>query len=205
MKKAKDDWIQDQCASINKDMNNNRSNKKAYNTLKLLTKRNQKKTMIILDKDDKPIAEHEAVMKRWTEYCNELYNYPIKTNVKLNHNEANKAEADTSLPILESEVEHAIKSLKDGKTPGPDNIPSELIKHGGENIQKLSTSLCQMIWNTKEWPIQWTCSLVIPIPKKGDSRKCSNFRIISLINHASKILLKILLNRLNPQAEKNNI
>ena len=35
MKKAKDDWIQDQCASINKDMNNNRSNKKAYNTLKL--------------------------------------------------------------------------------------------------------------------------------------------------------------------------
>ena len=63
-----------------------------------------------------------------------------------------------------------------------------------------------MIWNTKEWPIQWTRSLVIPIPKKGDSRKYLNYRIIwtdiSLINHASKILLKILLNRLNPQAEK---
>ena len=95
--------------------------------------------MIILDKDDKPIAEHGAVMKRWIEYCNELYNYPIKTNVKLNHNEANKTEADTSLPILESEVEHAIKSLKYGKTPGPDNIPSELIKHGWENLQKLLT------------------------------------------------------------------
>ena len=134
-------------------MDNNISNKKAYNTLKLLTKRNQKKTMIIIDKDDKPIAEHGAVMKRWTAYCNELYNYPIKTNVKLNHNEANKAEADTSLTILESEDEHAIKSLKDGKTPSPDNIPSELIKNGGENLQQLLTSLCQMIWNTKEWPI----------------------------------------------------
>ena len=42
-------------------MDNNRSNKKSYNTLKLLTKRNQKKTMIILDKDDTPIAEHGAV------------------------------------------------------------------------------------------------------------------------------------------------
>ena len=120
--------------------------------------------------------------------------------MKLNHNESNKAEADTSLPILEYEVEQAIKSLKDGKT-GPDNIPSELIKHGGENLQKLLTSLCQMIWNTKEWPIQWTRSLVIPIPK-GDSRKCSNYRNISFINHASNILLKILLNRLNQQAEK---
>ena len=79
-------------------------------------------------------------MKRWTEYCNELYNYIIQTNVKLNHNEANKVEADTSLPILKSKVEHAIKSLKDGKTRGPDNIPSELIKHGGENLQKLLTS-----------------------------------------------------------------
>ena len=59
-----------------------------------------------------------------------------------------------------------------------------------------------MIWNTKEWPIQWTRSLVITIPKKGDSRKCSNYRTISLIKNASKILLKILLNQLNPQAEK---
>ena len=167
---AKEDWIQDQCASINKDMDNNRSNKKAYNTLKLLTKRNKQNTMIILDQDDKPIAEHGAVMNRWTEYFNKLYNYPIKTNVKLNHNEANKAKADTSLPILESEVENSIKSLKDGKTPGPNNIPSELIKHGGENLQKLLTSLCQMIWNIKEWPIQWTRSLVIPIPKKVYSR-----------------------------------
>ena len=40
------------------------------------------------------------------------------------------------------------------------------------------------------------------MPKKVNSRKCSNYRTISLINHASKILLKILLNRLNPQAEK---
>ena len=52
------------------------------------------------------------------------------------NNEANKAEADTSLPILESEVEHAIKSLKDGNIPGPDNILSELIKHGGDHYVK---------------------------------------------------------------------
>ena len=50
----------------------------------------------------------------------------------------------------------------------------------------------------KEVPDQWTKSLIIPIPKKGDSRKCSNYRTLSLIPHARKILLRIIL---NPQAE----
>ena len=40
-----------------------------------------------------------------------------------------------------------------------------------------------------------------PLSKKGDFRNCSKYRTISLISHASKIMLKILLERLNPQAE----
>ena len=45
-------------------------------------------------------------------------------------------------------------------------------------------------------------SLIIPIPKKGDTKKCSNYRTLSLIPHPSKILLRIILNRLIPQAEQ---
>ena len=36
----------------------------------------------------------------------------------------------------------------------------------------------------------------IPIPKKGNARECSNYHIIALISHASKVMLKILLARL---------
>ena len=39
------------------------------------------------------------------------------------------------------------------------------------------------------------------IPKKGDLKKCSNYRKISLISYTSKIILRIILNRLIPQAE----
>ena len=35
-------------------------------------------------------------------------------------------------PILRAEVEEAIRMLKTQKSPGVDNIPAELIKHGGE-------------------------------------------------------------------------
>ena len=33
---------------------------------------------------------------------------------------------------------------------------------------------------------------VIPIPKKGNAKECSNYHIIALISHASKVMLKIL-------------
>ena len=38
----------------------------------------------------------------------------------------------------------------------------------------------------------------IPIPKKGNARECSNYSIIALISNASKVMLKILQDRLQP-------
>ena len=44
--------------------------------------------------------------------------------------------------------------------------------------------------------------LIITIPKKGYLKKCANYRTIRLICHSSKILLRIISNRINPQAEE---
>ena len=39
-------------------------------------------------------------------------------------------------------------------------------------------------------------SVFIPIPKKGNAKECSNYRTIALISHTSKVMLKILQDRL---------
>ena len=62
--------------------------------------------------------------------------------------------------------------------------------------------ICNKIWKTGEWPKDWTQSLVITLPKKGNLQKCQNYRTISLICHPSKVMLRIILNRLKPVAEK---
>ena len=36
----------------------------------------------------------------------------------------------------------------------------------------------------------------LSIPKKGNAKECSNYRTISLISHASKVMLKIIQARL---------
>ena len=58
------------------------------------------------------------------------------------------------------------------------------------------------IWQTGEWPTPWTQSLVITLLKKGNLQQYENYRTIRLISHPSKVILKIILNRLKPQAEK---
>ena len=110
MKNAKEIWIQSQCTSINEDMSKGRANKKAYQTLKILTKSTRRKTMIILDNNNKPVAENTALLKTWTEYCKYLYNYKIRPdNDLLTPNKINSNE--DSLPILEFEVRNAIFTL----------------------------------------------------------------------------------------------
>ncbi|GFS26060.1 retrovirus-related Pol polyprotein from type-2 retrotransposable element R2DM [Elysia marginata] len=52
------------------------------------------------------------------------------------------------------------------------------------------------IWKTGEWPEEWKRAAFIILTKKGDLQLCSNHRTISLICHPSKIMLKIIMKRL---------
>ena len=61
---------------------------------------------------------------------------------------------------------------------------------------KVLHSICQQIWKTQQWPQDWKRSVFIPIPKKGNAKECSNYHIIVLISHASKVILKVLQTRL---------
>ena len=65
---------------------------------------------------------------------------------------------------------------------------------------KVWHSLCQQIWKTQRRPQDWKRSILIPVPKKGTTKECANHRTITLISHASKVLLKILHARLQNHA-----
>ena len=107
-----------------------------------------------------------------------------------------------SYPILREEVEAAVKSPKKGKSTRVDNIPSELVQTGGEALTDMLLIICNSIWRAGEWPTPWTQSLIITLPNKGNLQLCQNYRTISLIGHPSKVMLRLFLNRLKPQAEE---
>ena len=80
------------------------------------------------------------------------------------------------------------------KASGSDRIPLfQILK---DDAVKVLHSICQQIWKTQQWPQDWKRSVFIPIPKKGNAKECSDYRIIELISHTSKEMLKILQARL---------
>ena len=96
------------------------------------------------------------------------------------------------LDILECEVMWAFGSITMIKTGGGDGIPVELFQILNDDVVKVLHSICLQIWKTQQWPQDWKRSVFIPIPKKGNSKGCSNYHTIVLISHATRVMLKIL-------------
>ena len=127
MKKSKDDWIQCQCKYIDDNIRHRIHNKWAYETLRTLTNTTPISISIIEDINDIPLAEDIMILKRLTEYYNDLYNRHINPDISVLNSNANfNTYIEEQLPKLESAVIEVIKILKEGKSPGIDNIPSEL-------------------------------------------------------------------------------
>ena len=87
--------------------------------------------------------------------------------------------------ILECEVKWALESITVNKSSGDDGIPVELFQILKDDAVKVLHSTRQQIWKTQQWPQDWTRSVFISIPKKGNAKECSNYHTIALISHAS--------------------
>ena len=101
--------------------------------------------------------------------------------------------------ILEYEVKWALGRITMNKASGGDEIPAELFQILKDNSVKVLHSICQQIWKTQQWPLDWKISVFISIAKKGNAKKCSNYLnngTIALISHSSKVMRKILQARL---------
>ena len=101
-----------------------------------------------------------------------------------------------SLYTMYCEVKWAIGNTTTNKAGGGDGILAELFQILKDDAVKVLHSICQQIWKNWQWPQDWKRTVFIPIPKKGNTKECSNYRTIALISHASKVMLKVLQARL---------
>lgn len=150
----------------------------------------------LLTKDDKIVFEVEEKKAVWTEYITNLFSDSTRTTG--NHAEESNM---TDMPITQEEVENAIQLSKNNKSPGPDEIPCELFKLIDESNIKIIVKLFNNIYDTGIYPHDWLKSTFITLPKRSYVKKCSDYRLISLMSHSLKIFLKIIHNRIHKQCE----
>ena len=60
-----------------------------------------------------------------------------------------KSANETAPPIIKAEVKEAVRSLKDSKYPGVDNIQGEILNYGGEEFTEILQDICSKILKTE--------------------------------------------------------
>ncbi|KAI5737941.1 hypothetical protein M8J77_000982 [Diaphorina citri] len=153
----------------------------------------QPKSTMIKDKNGTILTGNESIRERWAEYFKELLN--VEQEQQTEEITPETAEVEDEPPTMQ-EIENAIKRLKNNKTPGSDEITSELLKKGGSTIKEELHKLITKCWKEEIIPNKWKEVIIIPLHKKNDPTDCNNYRGIALLNTAYKVLSLILLSRI---------
>ena len=98
------------------------------------------------------------------------------------------------------EIATAMKAMADAKAVEPDGLPAELLKLGLQQDRTILRELHRLtilIWHQGKFPQQWKDAVITVHHKKGDKTECGNYRGISRVSHAGKVLLKVVTRRLS--------
>ena len=150
-----------------------------------------------------------------SEYFREAHENPLEHNDPQHTQEVN----DTVKEALErdnndenpeltdvNEIVSIIRNLKNPKAPGLDDVNNILIKNLPEKGFEYLKFIINSCLKLNHFPKVWKHAKVIPIPKPGKpANELSSYRPISLLSSISKILERVLLNRINEHLEDNNI
>ena len=191
VRQDKKKFILEQCQEM-QNLNEKHKDRQLFNKVREMTREFQPSLKVIKNKQGEVLTENKEILDRWKEYCSEMYSAPQDSDTS--DSEISYVENEPE-PLLE-EIKWALEQISNGKSPGCDDIPIELIKEGKDSSLRLYHAIILKIWKTCTWPTAWKRSVYIPLPKKGDLKLCSNYRTIALISHASKIMLKIIQKRL---------
>ena len=137
-------------------------------------------------KDEKGdlVADSHGIVSRWRNYFSQLLNvHGVK--------DVGQAEMHTAEPLVPepsaSEFE-LINKLRGHKSPGIDQIQTELIKAGDRTIYLEIHKLIISIWKKEKLPEEWKESIIVPIHKKGDKTDCNNYRAYHFANHLENFI-----------------
>ena len=158
-------------------------------------------TQYIRDEDEKLLRKFEEIRARWRRYFASLLNTTSAAlNLTIIEGLSPKPAALTlgDLPVG-NETKKALRSMANGKAMGPDELPAELLKLGlsdsSHEILVAFHGIIVAVWMTGEVPQEWKDVTIKVLHNKKDRTEFSNYRGLSLVARAGKVLLKIGANR----------
>lgn len=105
-------------------------------------------------------------------------------------------------PTTKDEIHQLISTLANRKAPGRDNITNEALKHLPPHTHERLADITNAIMRTRHYPTVWkTARTVMILKQKKPRTQTDSYRPISLLPTISKIVERILLDRLHDALE----
>ena len=101
-------------------------------------------------------------------------------------------------PTLEG-IKEATMVLRVGESPGIDGIPADVYQYDGKAVlHKLHDQFTTTVGERDPTAGPQGGSHCLSPPKHGENADCPNYRCITILSIAGKVLARVLLNRLIP-------
>lgn len=139
------------------------------------------------------VETNHIAKETWINYLSELFKSE-EIEVEINTPEI---VTNDNVQIETSDINIALRKMKNRKSPGQDDIPNELLKYGGPCLIQQLTSLIQKIIYQHRIPDEWRTSTTILMFKRGDKKLPSNYRGINLLSTTLKLTTKVITNKIN--------
>ena len=120
------------------------------------------------------------------------------STIDIGEEDKERAQNYLNYDITIEETEAVLQRLQNGKSPGPDNIFTDMLKNAGEEMTKAIHNLFQMSWETSKVPDKWKEAEVKFLRKSGKKsyHDASAYRPISLTSCLCKCLERLITHRL---------
>ena len=115
---------------------------------------------------------------------------------KLKEKTKNKNLRFTLKTVTEEKVKKTMDKMKKKKSAGLDGISQECLLLGSDILSAPLTRIINSSIANGIFPEEWKTAVVTPILKKGDQMEKSNYRPVSCLAAASKVLEKVVFDQL---------
>jgi hypothetical protein len=167
--------------------------KRFWNLVSHKTKRNSVPHQVYLDNQTTSDSQEKANMFNqyfFSQFNSNTYQVPqLPTFVNNNL---------STIILSEFEVLNVLKGLDVSKSFGNDGLSPVIYKNCANTLCSSLTLLYNLSIQTGTIPLDWKKADIIPIYKKGDKSNISNYRPISLLPVAGKILERCIHNHIYP-------
>ena len=183
---------------------------KVWQGIKEIININKKTTQNIqnINNDGKLITNHKNIANNFNEFFCDI---PKRIEKKIR--ETRRKYQDYLLnpvvdtfhldPVNPEEVQSYIKTLKKNKSIGHSSIPNKLFKQFKKPLTEPLRLLINLTFTEGKFPAILKMGKIFPVHKKGSKTELTNYRPISLLSNISKIIEKMVHDRLYIFFEQN--